>query len=63
MQQNLKYYNYNTIMNKNEFKCFYEFCVNNNLMNRTVADALREYDIAGVNDAIEQFIELQGGYR
>ena len=41
-------------MNKNEFKCFYEFCVNNNLMNRTVADALREYDIAGLNDAIEK---------
>ena len=40
-------------MDKNEFKCFYEFCVNNNLMNRTVADALREYDIAGVNNAIE----------
>ena len=40
-------------MNKNEFKCFYEFCVNNNLMNRTVADALREYYIAGVNDSIE----------
>ena len=40
-------------MDKNEFKCFYEFCVNNNLMNRTVADALREYDIAGVNDVIE----------
>ena len=40
-------------MNKKEFKCFYEFCVNNNLMNRTVADALEEYDIAGVNDAIE----------
>ena len=50
-------------MDKNEFKCFYEFCVNNNLMNRTVADALREYDIAGMNDAIENFIELQGGYR
>ena len=50
-------------MDKNEFKCFYEFCVNNNLMNRTVADALMEYDIAGVNDAIEQFIELQGGYK
>ena len=32
-------------------------------MNRTVADALMEYDIAGINDAIEQFIELQGGYR
>ena len=32
-------------------------------MHRTVADALMEYDIAGVNDAIEQFIELQGGYR
>ena len=40
-------------MNKKEFKCFYEFCVNNNLMNRTVADALRKYDIAGVNGAIE----------
>ena len=50
-------------MDKNEFKCFYEFCVNKNLMNRTVADALMEYDIAGINDAIEQFIELQGGYR
>ena len=50
-------------MNKNEFKCFYEFCVNNNLMHRTVADALMEYDIAGINDKIEQFIELQGGYR
>ena len=50
-------------MNKNEFKCFYEFCVNNNLMNRTVADALEEYNIAGINDAIENFIELQGGYR
>ena len=50
-------------MNKKEFKCFYEFCVNNNLMNRTVADALREYDIAGVNDSIENFIELQGGYK
>ena len=32
-------------------------------MHRTVADALMEYDIAGINDAIEQFIELQGGYR
>ena len=50
-------------MKKNEFKCFYEFCVNNNLMNRTVADALMEYDIAGVNGAIENFIELQGGYK
>ena len=50
-------------MNKKEFKCFYEFCVNNNLMHKTVADALEEYDIAGVNDAIENFIELQGGYR
>ena len=50
-------------MNKNEFKRFYEFCVNRNLMNRTVADALEEYDIAGINDAIEQFIELQGGYK
>ena len=50
-------------MNKNEFKCSYEFSVNNNLMHRTVADALEEYDIAGINDAIEQFIELQGGYR
>ena len=50
-------------MNKNEFKCFYEFCVNNNLMNRTVVDALEEYDIAGVNAAIENFIVLQGGYR
>ena len=50
-------------MDKNEFKCFYEFCVNNNLMNRTVADALMEYDIAGINDKIEQFIELQGGYK
>ena len=50
-------------MNKNEFKCFYEFCVNNNLMNRTVADALEEYDIASMNDAIERFIDSQGGYR
>ena len=40
-------------MDKNEFKCFYEFCVNNNLMNRTVVDARMEYDIAGVNDSIE----------
>ena len=50
-------------MNKNEFKCFYEFCVNNNLMNRTVVDALEAYYMASVNDVIEQFIELQGGYR
>ena len=50
-------------MNKNEFKCFYEFCISNKLMHRTVADALKEYNIAGINDAIEQFIELQGGYR
>ena len=50
-------------MNKKEFKCSYEFCVNNNIMNMKVTDALEEYDIAGINDAIEQFIELQGGYR
>ena len=50
-------------MDKNEFKCFYEFYITHNLMHRTVADALMEYDIAGINDAIEQFIELQGGYR
>ena len=50
-------------MHKNEFKCFYEFCITHNLMHRTVSDALMEYDIAGINDKIEQFIELQGSYR
>ena len=50
-------------MNKNEFKCFSEFCITHNLMHRTVADALMESDIAGTNDKLEHFIELQGGYK
>lgn len=50
-------------MNKKEFKCFYEFCITHNLMHKTVIDALKEYDIAGINNRIEQFIELQRGYK
>ena len=50
-------------MNKKEFKCFYEFCITHNLMNKSVVDALKEYDIAGINNRTEQFIELQGGYK
>ena len=52
-----------TAMNKKEFKCFYEFCITHNLMHKTVIDALKEYDIAGINNRIEQFIELQRGYK
>ena len=50
-------------MNKKEFKCFYEFCITHKLMHKSVVDALKEYDIAGINDKIEQFIELQRGYK
>ena len=32
-------------------------------MHKTVIDALKEYDIAGINNRIEQFIELQRGYK
>ena len=32
-------------------------------MNKTVVDALKEYDIADINNRTEQFIELQRGYK
>ena len=32
-------------------------------MHKTVVDALKEYDIAGINDRTESFTELQRGYK